>query len=395
MRKSTKSALIFLICYVAYTGIYVARLNLSMASPSLVELGIADAAQIGILGSVFSVIYACGRLINGGLGDRLPPWVMICTGLAIAGFSNLVIGILPPFWAIVVLWGANAYAQSMLWSSVLCTVSTVYDGEKAKKMASYMVTSVATGNIFGIVLNTWVVNKFGVNFAFVIPGAIILILGIFVFFAIKNVKPQRECQKKHIPIFELLKNEEILKLVPPVLFHGAIKDNISLWMTVYFVDVFLIDLGSSASFVLFIPIVGFIGRMLYPLIYKFCRAREHVVSVISFFLCALITLPLCFNIKSAFIAVICLSLIYALVSVINTSMLTIYPIRYSETGNVSSVSGLMDFITYLGSGLSSWIYGIIIKNYGYSPMYISWVVITAISVVIIYRVATNTNLKRV
>ncbi len=384
-----KRTLIFLICYLAYTGIYIARLNLSVAFPGFVELGIADAAQMGILGSVFSVIYACGRLINGGLGDRLPPWVMICTGLFISGISNLCIGVLPPFIGIVVLWGANAYAQSMLWSSVLCTVSAVYDKEKAKKMTSYMVTSVATGNVLGIVFNTWLVEKLGVNFAFVVPGAIILVLSAFVFFSIKNIKPEREEGKQHIPIIQLLKNKEIIQLVPPVFFHGAIKDNISLWMTVYFVDTFVIDLASSAGFVLFIPLVGFVGRMIYPAIFKVCRGREHVVSVISFLLCALITLPLCFNVKSAFVAVVCLSLIYALVSVINTSMLSIYPIRYADTGNVSSVSGLMDFITYLGSGLSSWCYGIIIKHFGYSQMYMSWVIIAVLSVFMIYRVENN------
>ncbi len=68
MKRNTRGTLIFLICYLAYIGIYVARLNLSMASPEMVKLGIADTAQIGILGSVFSVIYACGRLINGSLG---------------------------------------------------------------------------------------------------------------------------------------------------------------------------------------------------------------------------------------------------------------------------------------------------------------------------------------
>lgn len=384
-----KNTLIFIICYLAYTGIYIARLNLSVAFPGFVELGIADAAQMGILGSVFSVVYACGRLVNGGLGDKLPPWVMICTGLIIAGISNVFIGALPPFIGIVVMWGANAYAQSMLWSSVLCTVSAVYDKEKAKKMTSYMVTSVATGNVLGIVCNTWIVETLGVNFAFVIPGAIILVLSAFVFFSIKNIKPEREEGKKHIPITRLLKNREIIQLIPPVFFHGAIKDNISLWMTVYFVDTFIVDLSSSAGFVLFIPLIGFVGRMIYPLIFKTCKGREHVVSLISFLLCAVITLPLCFDIKSAIVAVICLSLIYALVSVINTSMLSIYPIKFADTGNVASVSGLMDFITYLGSGLSSWCYGIIIKNFGYSQMYMSWVIIAILSVFMIYRVENN------
>ena len=43
---------IFLICYLAYVFIYVARLNLSMAAPSLKALAILDTAQIGVLGSM-------------------------------------------------------------------------------------------------------------------------------------------------------------------------------------------------------------------------------------------------------------------------------------------------------------------------------------------------------
>lgn len=125
--------LIFIICYIAYTSIYIARLNLSVASPVFVDLGIADAVQIGILGSVFSVFFACGRLINGYIGDSQPPWKMISTGLIIAGISNLIIGVLPPFLSIAMLWATNAYAQSMLWSSVLCTVSAVYEESRAKK----------------------------------------------------------------------------------------------------------------------------------------------------------------------------------------------------------------------------------------------------------------------
>ena len=382
-----KRSLIFIIVYLAYTAIYIARLNLSVATPVFVDLGIADAAQIGLLGSVFSVIYACGRLVNGSLGDRVAPYKMICTGLAVAGVSNLCIGAIPPFWGIVLLWGANAFAQSMLWSSVLCVVSAVYPEEKAKKMVSYMVTSVATGNIIGIVLNTWVVDKLGVNSAFLIPGGITLVMGGAVLLSAKNIKPVEKTEKKHIPVFGLLKNKEILLMIMPALLHGVIKDNISLWMTVYFVDTFGINLGDSANFVLFIPLVGFIGRLIYPALFKLCREREHIVSVVAFAVCALFVIPLCFDIKSAVLAVVSLSMIYALVSVINTSILSIYPIRYAETGNVASVSGLMDFATYGGAGIGSLIFGVMIKHFGYSPMYISWAVISVVSIAILSRLA--------
>lgn len=382
-----KKNLIFAIVYLAYTAIYIARLNLSVATPVFVDLGIADAAQIGLLGSVFSVIYACGRLINGGLGDKVAPWKMICSGLAVASVSNLCIGALPPFWGIVLLWGANAFAQSMLWSSVLCVVSEIYPEEKAKKMVSYMVTSVATGNIVGIVLNTWVVDNLGVNFAFLIPGGITLVMAGAVLISTKHIIPETKTEKKHISIFGLLKNKEILLIIMPALLHGVIKDNISLWMTVYFVDTFGINLGDSANFVLFIPLVGFVGRLIYPALFKMCKEREHVVSVVAFAVCALFVLPLCFNIKSPVLAVASLSMIYALVSVINTSILSIYPIRYAESGNVASVSGLMDFATYGGAGIGSLVFGVMIKNWGYSPMYITWAVISVVSIVILAKLA--------
>ena len=44
---------------------------------------------------------------------------------------------------------------------------------------------------------------------------------------------------------------------------------------------------------------------------------------------------------------------------------------------------MLDFATYGGAGIGSSIYGIVIKYFGYSPMYISWVLISFISLIII------------
>lgn len=379
MKKN--SSLIFMICYIAYTSIYIARLNLSMASPGFMSAGLMDEAQIGALGSIFSTIYATGRLLNGNLSDTQPPWRMICTGLLIAGASNIAIGFLPPFIGIVFLWAANAYAQSMLWSSVLCVITNLYDESTAKKKNSYMVTAVATGNIFGILINTFIINHFGLGFAFIIPGALTLIMSTLVFISIKHITPACSNEKKHKSLFKLLLNRELQLSMVPAVFHGAIRDNISLWMTVYFIDKFAVDLNQSAQFVLFIPIIGFIGRIIYPICYKLCREDEHKTSVYAFIACILATLPLFTGINSPIIASICLSILYAAVSVINTSLLAIYPVRFISTGNVASVSGILDFATYAGSGISSFIYGIIIKHFGYSPMFVSWAVISVISIV--------------
>ncbi len=384
-----KKRLIFFVVYLAYVSIYVARVNLSMAGPDLIAGKVLDTVQLGLLGSVFSTIYAMGRLLNGGLGDKTPPWLMLTVGLGVAGISNMLISFLPPFLGIFLLWTGNAYAQSMLWSSVLCVVSAMYEGEVAKKKTSLMVTSVAMGNILAIILNTFLITRFGVKFAFLVPGLITAVLGVAVFFATRHIKPEKKTEKKHLSMFGLLKNKELLFMGVPAVMHGVMKENISLWMTVFIVDRYMVDLSVSSYYVLLIPAIGFVGRTLYPLAYRLCGSRENTVSMAGFLVCIISAVLLCVDGLGALVSVILLSLIYTAVSMINTSILSIYPLQYLKTGNVASVSGVMDFATYLGGGIASMIYGVVIASFGYTPMFISWAVISVVSVLMILKINRN------
>ncbi len=386
MKTVNRNRMIFWIVYLAYTSIYIARVNLSQAGPALMEANVLDTAQLGILGGVFSTLYALGRLINGGLSDRQPPWRMLTIGLAFAGLSNICIGFFPPFIGIFILWTANAYAQSMLWSSVLCVVSGMYEKEEAKKKTSIMVTSVAMGNILGIVINTFFITKLGVRFAFFVPGILTMVLGILVFCTTRHITVEEKTQTKHLSMWKLLKNKEMLLMSVPAMFHGVMKENISLWMTVYVVGKYGVDLKESAIYVLMIPLIGFIGRTVYPVVYKACREKENTVSTVGFLLCTVAAVFLCTGLGNMLTAVIALSLIYAAVSMINTSILSIYPLQYTKTGNVASVSGIMDFATYLGGGITGLIYGVVIEKFGFLPMFVSWAVISVLSILFIIKI---------
>ena len=108
--------------------------------------------------------------------------------------------------------------------------------------------------------------------------------------------------------------------------------------------------------------------------------------MLGFAVCIVSAMLLCVKGTGALVAVILLSLIYTAVSMINTSILSIYPLSYQATGNVASVSGVMDFATYLGGGVASMIYGIVIAAFGYAPMFVSWAVISVISVLMLVKI---------
>ncbi len=379
-----RKGLILAIIYLAYTSIYIGRVNLSMASPSLSAKNILDSAQIGIMGCCFFVFFAVGRIINGIISDYTPPKRMFLIGLSISGISNIFISLFPGFTGMLLLWSANAYAQSMLWSSVLCMVAALYDKQEAKRKISLMVTSVAVGNIVGIVLNSFLINKYGVKYAFLIPGAITFLLGILSYVLTKDitnaVKPTSNSS-----LLSLFKEKEFLLNNCTAVFHGVMKENISLWMAVYIVDTYAVDLSTTSYYILLIPLFGFAGRFLYPVLLKLFK-QENRISSICFIVCTAFSIILCMGKTAMILSVVGLGIIYMAVSVINTSLLSIYPLKYLKTGNTASVSGILDFSTYFGAGISSALYGVIIKHFGYLPMFVSWGVMSVISIFIIGKI---------
>ena len=384
-KATVKTGSVFFICYIAYTCIYIARLNLSMASPAMRDAGLLTAAQLGFIGSAFSVVYSCGRLFNGILVDRMAPKLLVIAGLVLTAAANLLIGILPPYILVLTLWCVNAFGQSMLWSAMLRIMTGVYGKAQADRKVPILVSSVSVGNILGILFSSQLVSRFGIRAAFLVPGGMAAVMGLLVLWIIPHTGQPSSGTKKPFPFRQLLQNRQIRGILLPSMFHGAMKDTISLFMAVYFLDTLLVDLESSSWYVLLIPAVGLLGRLIYPTCYRLLKRREHLLSVICFAACAVFAGILCFPLESPLVAAIALSMIYALVSMINTSILSMFPLRFAQQDLVGSVSGITDFATYLGAAIASAIYGLLIESGGYLYMFASWVVLSILSILLLLR----------
>ena len=388
-----KGFAVFLVCFISYSTIYVARMNLSMASPILIEKGVLNAAQIGVLGSTFSLIYSCGRLLSGALTDRLAPILFILSGLLLTGAANLAVGYLPAYPLFLLFWGINALSQSMLWSAMLCTVSATSDPDVGNRRAALLVASVSVGNIAAILLITRLIGRFGVQAAFFVPGALTLLLCLisaWVLCRTPAVQPQPVSRTLMPGLKGLLRlDPQLLRMLLPAMSHGVIKENIVLWMVVFFIDRFAINLESSAYFVLLIPVVGLAGRLSFPLFYRLCRKSEHFLSLIAFAVCGVLSAVLALLPISPLLSAICLGLLYAGASIINTATLSIFPLRFSDRGAVASVSGLMDFVAYLGASAGAAVYGLLIVKKIYAPMFLSWTLLSVLSIWSLFKQFTS------
>lgn len=376
--KNTSGRLLFVIAYFAYASIYIARLNLTVASPIMREQQIMTASQIGIMGGVFFLCYSAGQLLNGYLGDILPPKKMVMTGLLLTAVSNLGIGFLPGTAAIILLWGINGFAQSMLWGPLLRTISGHFPPQRKSFVASLLVSSVGAGSILGVFIATAAIHYGSVENAFFWPGILALLAFAVVLarFSSTSASTGSGSGKPLIALF----TPSLFLLLLAAMCHGVLKDNINLWAASYFMETFHVDLVTMSFYVFAIPFLGLVGRLLYPPVYHLLGCREHRVSIFAMALAGCCVVPLCFEGISMVSAALCLSVTAASISLVNTSFLTIYPMRFQPFGCVSKVVGLMDFATYLGAGISSSMYGIWLESHTYSGMFFSWVLLSALAI---------------
>lgn len=158
------------------------------------------------------------------------------------------------------------------------------------------------------------------------------------------------------------------------------KDSVNHWAVILFYKRFGIELEGVRGYILLVPTVGLIGRFAYPILYKRTQSLNRIV-IFGFLSCCGAATVLCFC-NSVIIVAVCLCLVAMAVALINSGMLATYPMLFSDAGCVSSVSGWMDFATYLGSAISSAAFGVMLSgcNPFFEGMFLCWIGVSLISV---------------
>ena len=91
----------------------------------LIDAGLLNATQLGIIGACLYWTYAVGKFVNGFLADGSNVKRFMATGLVLSAAANLIMGVLGAtavsagisssiiFIVFAIMWGINGWAQSM------------------------------------------------------------------------------------------------------------------------------------------------------------------------------------------------------------------------------------------------------------------------------------------
>jgi len=382
---------IFILCWAAYTIAYLGRINLSIAIPLLEDSLTLDKTNLGIIGSAFFWVYALGQLINGRLGDKFASRDFVFFGLLISAILNLLFGFFTNLIVMTALWAFNGYFQSMLWGPLMKTINQWFPQKQKSKMALYMFSSVVSGFIL-----TWgglgqISSYMGWKAVFWIPGLILLLYSFIWYLYARNSPEEAGLCLKDTKTY----TEDTELNADKLVFHtrlylialagiplGFVREGISLWAPAMLLDTFQLNLKSTMSAALFIPLFNFMGVIAARLlIIKLQNNETKLVAI--FFAGGIITCTLLyFSRNSSIVAYLVLLAVCSLSLYGASSIITsVIPLKYRMT---SSVAGFLDFSIYLGAGLSGIITGALSNKFGWSIVVLVWVIAGAIGSICMY-----------
>lgn len=383
--KSNKTLVLGLLCCLVYFSSYVTRINYAAALAEIVrDLNISkQAASIAVTGSF--ITYGLGQIISGFLGDKIKPRRLITFGLACTSLINLSMAFLPNITLMNILWCFNGFFQALLWPPLVRLMSENFNEKEYSRYVLWVSASSSIATILVYLMVPFAISVSGWRLSFLISAAFGLLTAFLWTIGTLKVKEKNVLVAKKEEKTGKIGKEIIFLLMPicfAIILQGILRDGIITWLPTYINEVFGMGVSASTISTAVLPFFAIFSFTIANAIYS--KIQNEVKTSALFFS---ISLVCCIVISALFSKsfVICLAMM-ALVSGCmhgcNIMLVCQIPARFSKFGKVSTVSGILNSFTYIGSAISTYGFAAVADNFGWRITTISWIAICFIAAVI-------------
>jgi sugar phosphate permease len=396
-----------ILSWIAYSCIYLGRVNLSVTIPYIEKTFELTKGQVGLIGSLFYWVYGIGQLTNGYIGDRLSSRIFVFTGLIVTALANIFFGFSSSYVWMLILWAINGYFQSMLWGPIAKTLSHWYPQSKMGGVVIGVSTSMIAGYILTWGLSGDIISRINWRWMFIIPGGAILIFSFIWLFracdhpekvglkspnidinSSSNEKNNENSgnkdleQKPTMSLMAVINKTKLWYVVIACFAQGIIKEGVGLWAPTFMMETQNTDIVSIGRIITLIPLMNLAGMLFAGWLnkqYKY-QEKQTIITLFAFGIATLIGL-LTLGKLGVVWTLIFLGLSSAAMYGANTLLLGLIPIKYAKYNRVSSVAGFLDFCSYVASGIAASLTGVIVNNFGWTGVMILWSLVAVAGII--------------
>lgn len=373
--KREASQLCFLLT-VVYMVSYITRTNFSViVSEMVTSTGFAKSQlALPLIGSF--ITYGVGQLLSGVLGDKISPKRLVSIGFLGTVVVNVLIPFCPNHWWMLFVWSMNGFAQAMMWPPIVRIITSSYTGDACKKT----MTTVSSGGHVGtviiylsaplvILLTGWK----GVFIGSAIIGAVMLIVWQF---ATKDVMVQSQEQKVKAPKtpVKLLLSPLMLLVFLAIILQGMLREGVSAWMPTFISDSF--HLGNEISILtgVLLPVFSILCLRFANWLYRKIITHPILCAGALFGIVAFAAFMLyLFCQSNIVVSILSIATVFGSISGVNLMLIGMIPPFFAKRGAVSTISGILNFFTYVGSAVSTYGIAALSEGIGWSNTFLIWI----------------------
>lgn len=388
--SNKKSNFLIFLCWAAYTAAYVGRLNYNASMVEiLAQLGTTKEAA-GTVSSFFFFAYGAGQLVNGLLSKRYNTKYSVTIALVASCVINFSMTFCQGIDAMKILWLFNGVFQSVLWSSLIKTLSDNLADNKLSKAVMVMSTTVASGTFAAYGLAAlFSALKVSWTCIFYVASAVVGVVAVLWFVGMstinkseKNSKTENKTSTKKLSLTPAFVMGVAVILVCAVT-NGFIKDGVTTWVPSILKEEFGVPSSLSIIVTLLLPVLSIFGASLVKVLHKKQKnenALNGIFYLATMILVGLIILTL--NLKSAPLTLVLFGGIACLMAAVNNVITSVVPLYSRDKIDSGLSAGLLNTFCYVGSTLATSLLGKIADTKGWNDVFVCILIFTVVSFIV-------------
>lgn len=397
-RRDHAGNLLIAISCLVYFASYVMRYSYTVSMAHIIEVTSLTETQAGAIGTALFFAYGLGQVVSGILGDKLKPNLIISAGVLVGTVCNVVFPLYHSVVYYTAVWAINGFAQAMIWPPLVKILS---DKLSPEKCSTGIVLVTAAANLATLILYLVIppiLSALDYKIVFYIAGGLSGLIGIIwsVGYAVvykkksarsavcsdavkqAEAEKNREITSKTVKILPLLWGSGTIFIMASMVMQGFLRDGITGWFPSYLSVTFDIPSADGILITAALSLTAIVSIYVFKWIYRrFCHNEITIVFVAFVTVAAFSLLLFFFSSTGIAFTVIFGALTVGISHGINL-MLTMTATHFSRFGKASTVAGVVNACTYIGSALSMYLFALLAELAGWRVVVLTWVIIAAL-----------------
>jgi OPA family sugar phosphate sensor protein UhpC-like MFS transporter len=376
-----KRRLIFLSLVIGYGFFYVCRINLSVAKKPLMDVGLLDPWQMGIIGSALLYVYAIGKFINGFLADYANIRKFMSIALFCSAIINLIFGLTNWFALFIVLWAFNGWFQSIGSAPSVVSICQWFSHKERGTRYGIWAGAHNIGEGLTFIGTSFLIGLLGWRWGFIGPGIICAFVAAIMFYTLAdrpetyglpNVTDYKKDYSGGKPSNEKTGKLQLMVLKSPITWILGLSSammyicryGIHSWGPLYLQEAKGYSIFESGSMIGFMTIVGLMGAISSGFISdKFFNSRRNIPTLFyGISLTGSLTMLWCIPPGNYWFDLIAIGIFEFAIGGLIVFLAGLIVVDVMPKKAAGAVKGVIGLFSYFAAASQDWISGFLIDS---------------------------------